>query len=223
MSFISPVATDASGNAKKTGGTQSLGKDDFLHLLVTKLQNQDPMKPMEDEGFIAQLAQFSSLEQMNNISDGITNLNKYSLLQMQSMTNASAANLIGKEVKADYGGVYLDTGKTSTISFTSPEAASKIDFTIKDASGKVVATITKNNPAAGVGSMEWDGTDDRGNRVDAGYYTVEATATRANGTTFKPALSLTGVVDNVTYRNGNAFVSVDGVEVPLTDITSVGA
>lgn len=222
MSFISPIATDASGKAKTTGGTQSLGKDDFLHLLVTKLQNQDPLKPMDDEGFIAQLAQFSSLEQMNNISDGISNLNKYSLLQMQSMTNASAAGLIGKEVKADYSGVYLEDGKSANITFTASENANKIDFTIKDAAGNVITTISKTNTGSGVGTITWDGTDDRGNRVASGYYTVEATATRASGTTFKPELSLTGKVSKVLFKDGNAFVSVEGVDVPLTDITSVG-
>ena len=58
MSFISPVATDTNGNPRDTGSMQSLGRDDFLQLLVTKLQHQDPLKPMEDSDFIAQLAQF---------------------------------------------------------------------------------------------------------------------------------------------------------------------
>ena len=60
MSFISPIATDVNGNEKATGSMQILGKDDFLKLLVTKLQNQDPLDPMADEDFIAQLAQFTT-------------------------------------------------------------------------------------------------------------------------------------------------------------------
>jgi flagellar basal-body rod modification protein FlgD len=222
MSFISPVATDASGKAKTTGSQQSLGKDDFLHLLVTKLQNQDPLKPMEDENFIAQLAQFSSLEQMGNIADGIETSNKWDLLQMQSLNNAMASGLIGKEIKAEYSGVYIAGGKSTTISYTMPEAASKVEFTIKDASGNVVTTLSQDTVGSGARSITWDATNAQGNRVDDGFYTVEAKATGASGGAITPLLSLTGTVKTVVYRDGNAFVSVNGVEIPLGDIAAVG-
>ena len=73
-----------------TGSVQSLGKDEFLQLMVTKLQNQDPLNPMEDEDYIAQLAQFSSLEQLTNISDGLDESNEWDYLQMQSINNVMA-------------------------------------------------------------------------------------------------------------------------------------
>ncbi len=222
MSFISPVATDASGNARTTGSQQTLGKDDFLQLLVTKLQNQDPMNPTDDESFIAELAQFSSLEQMNNISDNIAQLSSYSLLQMQSTTNATAANLIGKEVKADYSSIYLSSSGNADISFTMAEPAAEVTFTIKDAEGNVVATFTEDSVGSGVKSVEWDGTNVKGARQATGAYTVEVTATRTSGSSFTPSLSITGTVTKVTYRDGTAYVTVDGTEVPLSDIVSVG-
>lgn len=222
MSFISPVATDAGGRAKTTGSQQSLGKDDFLQLLVTKLQNQDPLKPMEDENFISQLAQFSTLEQMSNIADGIETSNKWDLLQMQSLNNALASGLIGKEIKAEYSGVYIEGGKSTKISFTMPEAASEVTLTIKDASGNIVTTLSQTNVGSGMRSITWDATDTMGNRVDDGFYTVEAKATKAGGGAVTPALSLIGTVKTVVYRDGNAFVSVNGVEIPLGDIAAVG-
>ena len=82
--------------AEKTGKQGALGKDAFLKLLVTQLQHQDPLNPLDDKEFIAQLAQFSSLEQMNNISEGITSLVKKT--QEQDMLNS--VNYIGKEVTA---------------------------------------------------------------------------------------------------------------------------
>ncbi len=87
----------------------ALGKTDFLELLVTKLQHQDPMKPMTDESFIADMAQFSSLEQMQNMNSGFSdqvdmiaslNENLVGLMMMQNTTQAAA--LIGKNVVAQY-------------------------------------------------------------------------------------------------------------------------
>ena len=77
-------------------GSSELGKDEFLKLLVTQLQNQDPLNPQEDTQFISQLAQFSSLEQMTNMNQSFT--------KMAEMINASqAANTIGKTVEIEIG------------------------------------------------------------------------------------------------------------------------
>ncbi len=73
------------------GLNQSLGKDDFLKLLLTQLKYQDPSKPMEDKEFIAQMAQFSSLEQMNNLSQQFTSMKA-------TLGRGAAYDLIGKQV-----------------------------------------------------------------------------------------------------------------------------
>ena len=76
--------------------SQQLGKDDFLKLLITQLSNQDPTNPMEDTQFIAQMAQFSSLEQMTNMNESFN--------KMAAMINSSqAAATIGRTVDIDVG------------------------------------------------------------------------------------------------------------------------
>jgi flagellar basal-body rod modification protein FlgD len=222
MGFISPVAVDASGAQRKTGGLQTLGKDDFLQLLVTKMQHQDPLKPMDDEDFIAQLAQFSSLEQMNNIAEGIQASNQWDFLQMQSLNNVMASGLIGKEVTADFSGVYVDETSQPIVSYTLSQPAAEIEFTIRDEQGNLIATLTQENVDSGVGAIKWDGKDNLGNRVAEGYYTVTATARTSSGTTFTPSLELVGIVSTITYRDGAAFVMINGTEVALGDIRSVG-
>lgn len=82
-------ATGNSANPGSKTGSSVMGKDQFLKILITQLQNQDPMQPMEDKEFIAQMAQFSSVEQLMNISTQLTSLN-------QSL--GSASNLIGKDI-----------------------------------------------------------------------------------------------------------------------------
>ena len=96
-------------------GTSRMGKDDFLKLLVTQLKYQDPLKPMEDKEFIAQTAQFSSLEQMQNINNNFSQF-----MKMQAVSNTS--NLIGKEVtylisaSDDEAAQYL-SGKVTGVKF----------------------------------------------------------------------------------------------------------
>jgi flagellar basal-body rod modification protein FlgD len=222
MSFISPILTDASGNPRQTGSMQTLGRDDFLQLLVTKLQYQDPLKPMEDENFIAQLAQFSSLEQMNNIADGIESSNQWDFLQMQSMNNVMASGFIGKDVKAEFDGVYVDYDNEPKIAFSLNKPVEEITFEIRDEDGNLVRSLTQEDLEVGNHSIEWDGKDDRGNRVAEGYYTVTAKATGPDGSSVTPLLSLVGTVEQVVYRDGSAFLIVNGTEVALGDITVVG-
>jgi flagellar basal-body rod modification protein FlgD len=89
-----PVSTKDQWNYKtpestKTTGNSVLGKDQFLKILITQLQNQDPMEPMQDKEFIAQMAQFTSVEQLMNISTQLTSMN-------QSL--GSVSGLIGKDI-----------------------------------------------------------------------------------------------------------------------------
>ena len=88
------------------GAAAGMGKDDFMQLLIAQLKNQDPMKPMEDKEFITQLAQFSSLEAMEKLTDQMDDLTGSQML-------VQAATLIGKQVTAK-----LETGEvvTGTIS-----------------------------------------------------------------------------------------------------------
>lgn len=222
MSFISPIPVDTNGQPRKTGSMQQLGKDDFLQLLVTKLQYQDPMNPMEDSAFIAQLAQFATLEQMNKISTGIETSNQWDFLQMQSLNNVLASGLIGKDVKASYSGVFVEVGKPSSIWYTTDEFATEIRFTITDKEGNVIANLSQENMDAGASVVEWDGRDTRGNQVEEGYYNVSVTAVGLSHNSFEPALSLVGQVDSIVYRDGAAFIRVNGAEVPLGDIAAVG-
>lgn len=221
MGFISPVATDAQGNVRATGSLQQLGKDDFLQLMITKLEHQDPMDPMDDEDFIAQLAQFSSLEQLYNISSELTSSNEWDYLQMQSINNVMASGFIGRDVKAEYSGVYVDTTGDAQISYTMDTPASEVTFTIKDAEGNSITSFTQDNVEAGINTIAWDGTDKNGNRVDKGYYYVEATGVTGSGEEVAPRLSMEGTVEAIIYRDGAAYLRVNGMDIPMSDITTI--
>ena len=222
MGFISPIATNNDGTTRQTGSQQELGKDDFLQLLVAQMEHQDPMEPMSNQESVAQLAQFSTLEQMNNIAAGIEKSNDLDFLQMQSLNNVMASGLIGNDAQASYNGIYYEHDKDSVINFSLSTDVDTVEFTVKDVNGNTITTLSQNNVQSGVNSIKWDGTNSSGNRVDEGYYTIEATASRTNGTTFAPKLALEGTVESVVYRDGTAFIRIQGTEVPLGSITAVG-
>ncbi len=222
MSFISPIATDTNGQPKQTGSLQTLGKDEFLQLLVTKLEYQDPLNPTSDEDFVAQLAQFSSLEQMTNISDAISESNQWDFLQMQSLNNVMASGLIGREVTASFNGFIIDGQSTPSVSYDLAAPAQTVTIDISDETGQVIRTIEIDNAAAGVSRYTWDGLDSRGNAVADGYYSVDIRAEAANGSQINVSTELVGTVDRVVYREGAAYLVVDGVELALGDVQTIG-
>ncbi|UQZ73534.1 flagellar hook assembly protein FlgD [Niallia circulans] len=129
-------------------GSSSLGKDDFLKLLITQLQNQDPTSPMDDKEFIAQMAQFSSLEQMQNLNTAMTNL-----ISLQTQSNLiSYGQFIGQEVNwskvvTDEAGndkTYSGTGKVSSIAYSEDS----VIFTLEDGTKIVPANISSMNKKA---------------------------------------------------------------------------
>ncbi len=222
MSIISPIPTDANGVAQTTGSAQTLGKDDFLALLVAQLQYQDPLEPMDNTEYVSQLAEFSSLEQMQNIADATEQSNEWSYLQMQSLNNVMASGFIGKEVKAEYSDIYYDTSSNPVISYTTSQYADEIEFEIYNDKGTLVRTLTKDDVKPGTGTIEWDGTNSSGNRVDEGYYSIQASAQGSAGNEFTPQLSLVGIVSAVVYRDGAAYLTVNGTELALGAISSIG-
>ena len=88
---------------------QDMGKDEFLKILMTQLQNQDPTSPMKDKEFIAQMAQFSSLEQMKNMSNEFSRVGKL-------LNTGQATNLLGKNVEISQGDSVIN-GKVEDVTF----------------------------------------------------------------------------------------------------------
>ncbi len=218
---IEGLTTPGGSDTPFTSGLKSLGKDDFLHLLIAKLENQDPLNPMQDEDFVAQLAQFSSLEQMANIAQGISEANEWDYLQMQSINNIMAAGLIGKEVQANFSGLYFDGNTPPTISVNTDRFAQTLEITIKNSSGHVVATLQEGDVTAGTHTFEWDGRDLQSNLVEAGRYTIDVVGTDRDGNTFTVDQSFSGLVEAVTYRDGSAYFQVNGMEIPFGDVRAI--
>lgn len=221
MGIISPVAVDSNGQPITTGSSQTLGKDDFLKLLVTKLTHQDPLSPMDDEAFVADLAQFSSLEQLQNLNEALDDSLNWDYLQMQTINNTMATSLIGKDVKATYSNIYLDDDNRPTINFSTTEYAEKVEVTIIDADGAVVRTITSEAVPPGNNSIIWDGKDTNGNRLAEGTYQIGINGVDAEGNKITPSTYIQGKVTGIVYRSGSAYLQINGMEIALADVTAI--
>jgi len=204
------------------GGTQStsdvLGKDDFLQLLVTQLQNQDPLNPMDSTEFSAQLAQFSSLEQLYNVNDNLNGLGANQL----TMNNTQTILMIGKTTWA-YGNIVQKTDSSAVdIHFGLGGNAVETVVNIYNAQGDFIKTISAGTMDAGDHSVAWDGTDSEGRTVTDGYYQFEVLAGDAEGRSVATETFIVGVVTGVTFNdNGIAHLLVNDMSIPMNSIVHV--
>ncbi len=207
--------TDVS-SAATTYGSSELDQETFLNLLITQLQNQDPLNPQDSQEFVAQLSQFSSLEQLMSLNEGMDTL----YMATSSMNNASMTQLIGKEVVA-YGDTFSYDGEgDAELLYDAEGEASSSTLNIMDEDGNVVASIALGALAEGEGSYTWDGTTTSG-MAEEGVYTFEIEASDTDGDTVTVYSMVSGIVDTMGYESGTPVPEIDGVEIALGDIIRV--
>jgi flagellar basal-body rod modification protein FlgD len=219
MSIIGLEPVSTAGSGYKDIQSKILGKDDFLSLLITQLQHQDPLNPTDSVEFTAQLAQFSSLEQLANINDNLSILMNYEA----SINNSQAVRLIGKEITANGNFLKLTAGESVGCNFKLDGNAALVVVTIYDASGAYIKSLESQDLAAGQHQIVWDGTDKEGNAVPGGNYTFEVIAADADGGSVKTSTFFSGIVDKIMFENNVTYVFVEGNKIALGDVIQVAA
>jgi flagellar basal-body rod modification protein FlgD len=204
--------------AQTTDSNQSvMGKDDFLHLLVTQLQNQDPLNPADSSEFTAQLATFSSLEELQNIDSKLSDVSTSQTI----LTNSQAVDYIGKKIQAIGDQVYVNNGQADPIEFNLDQDAAGVYVKIYDQYGDFVRDLELGPMTAGQQSAQWNGLNSNGQQVDDGSYSFEAKATDASGNTTDVTSFTSGTVSGVYYKNGLAYLVTANQEIPLGSVVQV--
>lgn len=196
-----------------------LDKDDFLNLLITQLQNQDPLNPTDSVEFTAQLAQFSSLEQLANVNENLVELKNF----QASINNSQAVSLIGKNIIANGNSIQLTDEVPVACEFSLEDNAVVVVASVYDSTGEFVKELKSQNLTAGQHSLFWDGTDKSGNRVANGNYTFELSAADVNGRKIKASPFFNGTVDKVTFENDTSFLISGPHKIALGDVIQVAA
>ena len=189
---------------KEIKRTSVLGQEDFLKLLTTQLQHQDPMEPMENGEFMGQMAQFSTVSGITEMGESIDGL--VSIYQGQQMS-ANAA-MIGKKALVDGNWAQLEGGKLAgAIDLTT--AANDLRIDVKSEAGEVMASIGLGSKMAGAQEFSWDGIKQDGTTAPEGNYYLSASAVR-DGQSTVPAMQVYGTVNSVQMKGGEVTLNVSG-------------
>jgi len=151
---------------------QELGQDQFLKLMTTQMTHQDPTKPMENGDFLAQMAQFSTVEGIGSLNDSFASFAE----SMTSSQSIEAAGLVGKSVSVSSNKGVLGLGSSLAGNIKLNDATNQATVSIKDQAGTVVKTLNLGSQSEGLKKFEWDGLLDDGSYATPGLYNIEAQA-----------------------------------------------
>ena len=198
-----------------------LDRSAFLKLLTTQLQNQNPLDPMKNEAFVAQLAQFSQLEGITNMSTSLSDVADV----IRSDRIMSGANLVGKSVFGQTGRISTDGQSVSQIEVYLPYGAEQVDLGIYDMnSGALIRSIVSGPQGSGTASFGWDGRMTDGTAAPAGDYVIRGTA-NIDGAATDIYPSTFAKVNTVSWDAQSANLNLNlagGVTLPIGEVSRIG-
>jgi len=220
---MTPVSTTstatATGASAAANPLASLSSNfgDFLNLLMTQLQNQDPTSPMDANSFTSELVEFSSVEQQIDTNTSLTQL--IQLTQAADVTQSAA--IVGKQVTVNATQIALQNG-SGALNFTAP-VAEPVTITVQGPTGNTLQQVTAN-ANQGSNTWNWNGSDSNGQTLPDGAYTVTVTGGGSGGAagTALP-FTVVGTATGVSTQNGIVNLQLGALSVPFSSVVSVGS
>ena len=200
----------------KEGPHNQMGKDEFLKLLTFQLQNQDPMNPMDQSKVTGELAQFSQLEQLSNLNKKFDDGNKTKSMQDKFY----AASFVGKKIVTHGSSIDLkNSGDPGDVLFKLESDSARVMVRILDEKNNIMGEIWKDGMSGGSHQVTWDGVALDGSPAVKGKYRAQVKAWDSMGNEGTKT-EATGVVQSVTFDEGEPVLTVNGQKVYLRDVAS---
>jgi len=233
---INALGSAQTGSSPFTSGTRSQpGQHEFLQLLVAQLRYQDPLNPQQGQEFVAQLAQFSTVEQLISINNGVNQqggtlgelVSQVRSLREQQTSSSGialleAAALVGRSSEANGGYIGLGQEGSTNLQFRLGTDAANGTVTIRNADGQTVRVLSFAEMNAGPNVLSWDGISASGERLPAGTYTFQISASSTTGGNAPAQGFLQGTIERVQQTPRGLMALIGGALVPLSALTSIG-
>jgi flagellar basal-body rod modification protein FlgD len=209
--------TDAT---KSTSPSKTLDMNAFMRMFTTQLKYQDPTNPLESYELAAQLAQFSSVEKLTDISAKLEEQQQY----LVSLTNAQMVQMIGKEVIGAYDGIHVGDDGVSKGYYELPSQAANVTVKIYSESGALVRTLNVGAQNPGRYDVGWDGKDDAGNALPHGTYRFNVEPLAADGSALDVNKFVMGTAYAFRMEGGVPYLvlgGADGLLMPSATVREV--
>lgn len=213
---VTGSGSTASSIASAVGSGNTIGMNDFLKLLVTQLQNQDPLNPLDQNQFLSQTAQFTAVEQLQQINQSLTALK--AATPSNGMTQA--ATLIGKTVTVSGQDVPFDGATLVSLPFSVQGGAAQVQIQILDQQGNVMQTLSAPAGQPGDYTATWNGKDTTGTPLSPGLYHYRVSAASGTGGDAVAVVGQ-GTVTGFDLRGGVLRYQIGNVLVRPEDVTAV--
>ena len=214
------TTADAANEALAAKSSSGMGQKDFLTLFTTQLKCQDPLDPVKNEAFVAQLAQFSQLEATTGMSETL----KTYVDSMAGERMMSSTNMIGKTVAVPDAPAIIQGNKPAQGFVSLPNGADGVKLEVYNEKGQLMATQVMGTQKMGDMPWIWDGSNDAGNKVPDGNYFFKATVV-SQGKTTTPSVNVLSTVTGVNQAIDKSILLevVGGKNVKLTDVQRIGS
>jgi flagellar basal-body rod modification protein FlgD len=214
----------ALGLGQKTGTTETsattkskeMGQDDFLTMFLAQMKYQDPLNPMQGQEMAAQLAQFSSLEQLTKVNDTLVSMKS----AQDDSSRLQALNFIGKEIVASGNALALEQGQVAEGRFELGENA-QCSVAIKNGNGVTVRTLSLGTLSAGEHAFQWNGHDGSGRLLSPGTYSFDVLGKTASGKIVSGNPRVSGKVTGVNLENGSVKLNIGEVPVGISEVMEI--